>query len=91
MTQPQQRINELRELINQYSYEYHVNDAPSVSDAVYDSLFGELKALEAAHPELITGELLSQISHPNGAVIVVVGEKRGPLASALEEVQVKRG
>ena len=60
MTQPQQRINELRELINRYSYEYHVNDTPSVSDAVYDSLFGELKTLEAAHPELVTPDSPTQ-------------------------------
>lgn len=60
MTQPQQRINELRDLINKYSYEYHVNDAPSVSDAVYDSLFGELKQLEAAHPELVTPDSPTQ-------------------------------
>jgi DNA ligase (NAD+) len=52
--QPEKRIQELRELLNTYSYEYHVLDAPSVSDAVYDSLFGELKQLEAKHPELIT-------------------------------------
>jgi DNA ligase (NAD+) len=60
MTQPQQRINELRELINTYSYEYHVNDTPSVSDAVYDSLFGELKRLESEHPELITPDSPTQ-------------------------------
>jgi DNA ligase (NAD+) len=42
-SQPSQRITELRELLNHYSYEYHVLDAPSVSDAVYDSLFQELK------------------------------------------------
>lgn len=39
------RLEELRELIDQYSYEYHVNDEPSVSDAVYDSLFGEIKQI----------------------------------------------
>lgn len=60
MTQPQQRISELRELINKYSYEYHVNDTPSVSDAVYDSLFGELKKLEAEHPDLITSDSPTQ-------------------------------
>lgn len=60
MTQPQQRINELRALINTYSYEYHVNDAPSVSDAIYDGLFSELKQLEAAHPELITPDSPTQ-------------------------------
>lgn len=60
MMQPQLRINELRDLINRYSYEYHVHDTPSVSDAVYDSLFGELKALEAAHPELVTPDSPTQ-------------------------------
>lgn len=54
-TTPQhERIAELRRLLNQYSYEYHVHDEPSVSDAVYDSLFSELKKLESLHPELIT-------------------------------------
>ena len=54
------RLEELRELIDQYSYEYHVNDEPSVSDAVYDSLFGEIKQIEAAHPEWITPESPTQ-------------------------------
>lgn len=58
--QPDKRISELRNLINQYSYEYHVNDAPSVTDAVYDSLFGELKQLEAEFPELITPDSPTQ-------------------------------
>lgn len=60
MTQHQQRINELRDLINKYSHEYHVNDTPSVSDAVYDSLFSELKSLEAEHPELVTPDSPTQ-------------------------------
>ncbi len=51
---PSERSAELRDLLNQYSYEYHVLDAPSVSDAVYDSLFGELKRLESEHPDLVT-------------------------------------
>lgn len=60
MTPPPKRIVELRELLNKYSYEYHVLDEPSVSDAVYDSLFGELKQLESAHPELITSDSPTQ-------------------------------
>lgn len=60
MMQAQRRVEELRELIDTYSYEYHVNDNPSVSDAVYDSLFNELKKLEAAHPELITSDSPTQ-------------------------------
>jgi len=58
--QPKDRVKELRELLNRYSYEYHVLDQPSVDDAVYDSLFGELKKLEAEHPELITPDSPSQ-------------------------------
>jgi DNA ligase (NAD+) len=54
------RVKELRELIARYSYDYHVLDQPSVSDAVYDSLFGELKKIEAEHPELVTPDSPTQ-------------------------------
>jgi DNA ligase (NAD+) len=47
------RAAELRELLNRWSYEYHVLDAPSVSDAKYDRHYDELVALEAEHPELV--------------------------------------
>jgi DNA ligase (NAD+) len=59
-SQPDVRARELRDLIAKYSYEYHVLDQPSVDDAVYDSLFGELKQLEAAHPELVTSDSPTQ-------------------------------
>lgn len=58
--QPEKRVKELRELLNTYSYEYHVLDKPSVDDAIYDSLFGELKKLEAAQPDLITPDSPTQ-------------------------------
>ena len=35
-------------------------DAPEVPDAEYDRLFGELQALEAAHPELLTPDSPTQ-------------------------------
>ena len=54
------RARELRELLATYSYEYHVLDNPSVSDAVYDSLFTELKSIEAEYPELITPDSMTQ-------------------------------
>ena len=62
MTQPlpSERVHELRALLSRYNYEYHVEDAPSVSDAVYDGLFGELKRLEAEHPELVTSDSITQ-------------------------------
>lgn len=40
------RIEELVELLNQYSYEYYVLDKPSISDFEYDKLYQELKELE---------------------------------------------
>ena len=59
-SQLDQRARELRELLARYSYEYHVLDMPSVDDAIYDSLFGELKRIEAEHPELITPDSPTQ-------------------------------
>jgi DNA ligase (NAD+) len=58
--QAEKRALELRGLLEKYSYEYHVLDQPSVSDAVYDSLFGELKKIESDYPELITPDSLTQ-------------------------------
>jgi len=59
-SRPEKRIQELRTLLNRYSYEYHVLDRPSVNDAVYDSLFGELKQLESEYPDLITTDSPTQ-------------------------------
>jgi DNA ligase (NAD+) len=59
-TRPETRAKELRELLNTYSYEYHVLDNPSVSDAVYDSLFAELKKIESDFPELVTSDSPTQ-------------------------------
>ena len=47
---PKKRAKELRQFLENYSYQYHVLDQPSVDDGVYDSLFGELKKIEAEHP-----------------------------------------
>ncbi len=58
--QPKRRIEELKKLIDQYSYEYHVLDNPTVTDAIYDGLFNELKQLEAAHPELVAPDSPTQ-------------------------------
>jgi len=43
----------LRDELHRHNYRYHVLDDPEISDADYDRLMEELKALEAAHPELI--------------------------------------
>jgi DNA ligase (NAD+) len=48
------RVEELRELVNHHMYRYHVLDDPEISDAEYDELIRELRALEDTFPELIT-------------------------------------
>lgn len=60
MNRYQPRVEELRNMLNRYSYEYHVLDMPTVSDAVYDGLFQELKQLEAKYPEAIVPESPTQ-------------------------------
>lgn len=56
----QQQIDTLRHDLRRYEYEYHVLDNPTIPDAEYDRLFHQLKALEAAHPELITADSPTQ-------------------------------
>jgi DNA ligase (NAD+) len=48
------RAEELRKQLEHHLYRYHVLDDPEISDAEYDRLFDELKALEDEHPELAT-------------------------------------
>ena len=51
---PDYRINQLRDQITTYNYQYYALDNPTIPDAEYDRLFRELQALEASSPELIT-------------------------------------
>ena len=51
--QAENRIDELIALLLKYAHEYYVDEEPSVTDAVYDSLMTELKALEAQYPHLV--------------------------------------
>ncbi|KAF1290216.1 NAD-dependent DNA ligase LigA [Candidatus Enterococcus leclercqii] len=55
-----ERVSQLQQQLNRYAYEYYVQDQPTVEDYVYDKLYGELTALEAAHPELITPDSPTQ-------------------------------
>ncbi len=52
--QAAERAEKLRSLIEQYNYEYHVLDSPTVDDAVYDLLIKELYELEDKFPEITT-------------------------------------
>jgi NAD-dependent DNA ligase (contains BRCT domain type II) len=55
-----ERAAELRELLNEASIAYHVDDSPVMDDAAYDVLYDELKALEDADPSLITSDSPTQ-------------------------------
>src|ERR1043166_1660511 len=56
----QHRLDELRGQVNHHLYRYHVLDGPEISDAEYDQLYDELKALEEEHPDLITPDSPTQ-------------------------------
>ena len=55
-----ERIEDLRERLNYHNYRYYVLDSPEVSDAQYDGLMRELRAIEAEHPELVTPDSPTQ-------------------------------
>ncbi len=55
-----ERIEKLKELINRYSYSYHVLDKPEVSDSIWDVLKNELEELERKFPDLITPDSPTQ-------------------------------
>src|SRR3954449_5391745 len=56
----QARLDELRAELNHHLHRYHVLDDPEISDAAYDRLYDELKALEEEHPELVTPDSPTQ-------------------------------
>ena len=57
---PAARALELRRLLEHHNYRYYVLDDPEVSDAEYDRLLHELKAIEADNPDLITPDSPTQ-------------------------------
>lgn len=59
-TQANNRIEQLRELINEYRYNYHVLNESIMSEAAADSLKHELSLLEEEYPDLITPDSPTQ-------------------------------
>jgi DNA ligase (NAD+) len=54
------RAAQLRELLRYHAHRYYALDDPEIGDDEYDDLYRELKALEDAHPELVTDESPTQ-------------------------------
>ncbi|HEX5423522.1 MAG TPA: NAD-dependent DNA ligase LigA [Candidatus Acidoferrales bacterium] len=53
-------IERLRDRIRHHEYLYYVEDNPEISDAAFDRMMSQLKALEAEHPDLITPDSPTQ-------------------------------
>ena len=54
------RITVLRDALNYHNYRYYVLDNPEISDAQYDELMQELRAIEAEHPDIVTPDSPTQ-------------------------------
>ena len=57
---PRARAAELNRLLNTYAYRYYALDDPAVTDAEFDRLVRELKAIEDLHPELVGPDSYTQ-------------------------------
>lgn len=73
VSDPAARAAALRREIEHHSYQYYALDAPTISDAAFDSLMGELREIEAAHPELVIP------ASPTQRVGGYVGEQFAPV------------
>ena len=54
------RLEQIRGELRRHSHLYYVESRPEIDDAQYDRIFGELRALEATHPDLITADSPTQ-------------------------------
>ena len=57
---PAKQAEKLREEIRRHEHLYFVLDAPEVSDAEFDRLVNELRAIEREHPKLVTPDSPTQ-------------------------------
>ncbi|MDP8967485.1 MAG: NAD-dependent DNA ligase LigA, partial [Actinomycetota bacterium] len=71
------RAAELREQLHHHGHRYYVLDDPEIGDDEYDALLDELRAIEAAEPELVT---------PDSPTQRVGGEPVSSLAKVRHEI-----
>jgi len=81
LSEAKRRVEELREQINYHDYRYHVLDDPEVSDAEYDELMREVRALEEEFPELITTDSPTQRVGGKPADLFAPAPHRAPMLS----------
>ncbi len=71
------RADELRAKLEHHSYRYYVLDAPELSDADFDQLLRELRALEEKHPDSADAGLADATGGRRGVGAVRAGEALG--------------
>ncbi|MCH9734727.1 MAG: NAD-dependent DNA ligase LigA, partial [Actinomycetia bacterium] len=59
--QLRRRWQEVADEVRGHQFRYYIRDAPVISDAEFDTLLGELQALEDEHPELRTPDSPTQL------------------------------
>ena len=92
LQQAKLRVEELRSQISYHDYRYHVLDAPEISDADFDALVQELRALEERYPQLITPD--SPTQRVGGQPVAAFGIVEHPvpllsLANAFKEADLR--
>ena len=86
------RAAELREQLTHHGRRYYSDDDPEIGDDEYDALLDELRAIEAAHPELVSAESPTQRvgDEPVGALQKVQHEEAMlSLANARTEEELR--
>jgi DNA ligase (NAD+) len=81
LSEAKRRVEELREQISHHDYRYYVLDEPEVSDAEYDELMREVRALEEEFPELITPDSPTQRVSGQPAELFAPAPHRAPMLS----------
>ncbi len=92
ISEARERVEKLRQIIDDYRYHYHVLDESTMSEAAADSLKHELSLLESKFPELITPDSPTQrvAGKPLDKFAKVRHEKRMiSLADVFSEEEIK--
>ena len=92
ISEARERVEKLRQIIDDYRYHYHVLDESTMSEAAADSLKHELSLLESKYPELITPDSPTQrvAGKPLDKFTKVRHEKRMiSLADVFSEEEIK--
>ena len=76
-----ERIAELRRLIRYHEERYYVLNDPEIADAEFDALMGELEALEAENPDLVSSDSPTQRVSGRPAAGFVTVEHAEPMLS----------